>query len=250
MTPANRDEACWIEVGAGQGEMTEHLVQTGAPVYAIELDPLLAERLRALAKKHTNLTVVPGDVLETDLAAIAAGRRIKIYGNLPYYITSPILHHFFQFASYIDEIHLVVQLEVAERLTAPPGTSAYGYLSVATQFYSRPEFVLDLPPGAFRPPPEVDSALVTLRLPGSASLPERYSPEDFLEFVKICFAQKRKTLANNLKSLLDVGRARELLNSLGIREDARAEQLNVQDFVRLFEAISSAKPAAGPDSRS
>jgi 16S rRNA (adenine1518-N6/adenine1519-N6)-dimethyltransferase len=169
---------------------------------------------------------------------------------LPYYITSPILHHFFQFASHIDEIHLVIQLEVAERLTAPPGTSAYGYLSVATQFYARPEFVLDLPPAAFRPPPEVDSALVTLRLPGTAVLPQRYSPEEFLEFVKICFAQKRKTLANNLKSLVEVTRTRELLRSAGIREDARAEQLTVQDFVRLFEAISSARPAAGLDSRS
>jgi 16S rRNA (adenine1518-N6/adenine1519-N6)-dimethyltransferase len=248
--PADTAEICWIEVGAGHGEMTEHLVQTGAPVYAIELDPLLTERLRALAKKHPNLTVVPGDVLETDLAAIAAGRRIKIYGNLPYYITSPILHHFFQFASHIDEIHLVIQLEVAERLTAPPGTSAYGYLSVATQYYSRPEFVLDLPPGAFRPPPEVDSALVTLRLPGTALLPPRYSPEEFLEFVKICFAQKRKTLANNLKSLVGVARTRELLRSSGIREDARAEQLTVQDFVRLFEAISSTPPANDPGSRS
>jgi len=247
---ANAQEICWIEVGAGHGEMTEHLVQTGAPVYAIELDPLLTERLRALAKKHPSLTVVPGDVLETDLAAIAAGRRITIYGNLPYYITSPILHHFFQFASHIDEIHLVIQLEVAERLTAPPGTSAYGYLSVATQFYARPEFVLDLPPGAFRPPPEVDSALVTLRLPGTAVLPPQYSPEEFLEFVKICFAQKRKTLANNLKSLVNATRTRELLNSLGIREDARAEQLNVRDFVRLYDATFSARPAAGPDSHS
>jgi 16S rRNA (adenine1518-N6/adenine1519-N6)-dimethyltransferase len=248
--PANAAEICWIEVGAGHGEMTEHLVQTGAPVYAIELDPLLTERLRALAKKHPNLTVVPGDVLETDLASIAAGRRIKIYGNLPYYITSPILHHFFQFASHIDEVHLVIQLEVAERLTAPPGSSAYGYLSVATQFYSRPEFVLDLPPGAFRPPPEVDSALVTLRLPGTALLPPRYSPEEFLEFVKVCFAQKRKTLANNLKSLVEVTSTRELLRSLGIREDARAEQLSVQDFVRLFEAISSMRPADDPGSHS
>jgi len=139
---------------------------------------------------------------------------------------------------------------VAERLTAPPGTSAYGYLSVATQFYARPEFVLDLPPGAFRPPPEVDSALVTLRLPGTAVLPPQYSPEEFLEFVKICFAQKRKTLANNLKSLVNATRTRELLNSLGIREDARAEQLNVRDFVRLYDATFSARPAAGPDSHS
>jgi 16S rRNA (adenine1518-N6/adenine1519-N6)-dimethyltransferase len=247
--PQSRD-TCWIEVGAGHGEMTQHLVQTGLPVYAIELDPPLAERLRALAKKHPNLTVVPGDILETDLAAIAAGRRIKLYGNLPYYITSPILHHFFQFASFIDEINLVIQLEVAERLAAEPGTKSYGYLSVATQFYSRPEFVLELPPGAFTPPPEVDSALVTLRLPSTAVLSKRFSPDDFLEFVKICFAQKRKTLANNLKPQYGAANIRELLDSLTIRPDVRAEQLSVPDLIRLFEAISSAKPATGPDSRS
>jgi 16S rRNA (adenine1518-N6/adenine1519-N6)-dimethyltransferase len=239
-TPSAKSaEICWIEIGAGHGEMTQHLVQTGLPVYAIELDPLLTERLRSLAKKHPNLTVVPGDVLETDLAAVAQGRRIKIYGNLPYYITSPILHHFFQFAPYIDEINLVIQLEVAERLTAEPGTKSYGYLSVATQFYTRPEFVLELPPVAFTPPPEVDSALVTLRLPSAAALSEGFAPDDFLEFVKICFAQKRKTLANNLKPLHGTASVRELLESLAIRSDARAEQLSVQELIRLFEAISS-----------
>jgi 16S rRNA (adenine1518-N6/adenine1519-N6)-dimethyltransferase len=248
--PEQARNMCWIEVGAGHGEMTEHLVLTGLPVYAIELDPILTERLRALAKKHSNLTVVPGDILESDLAAIAAGRRVKLYGNLPYYITSPILHHFFQFASHIDEINLVIQLEVAERLTAEPGTKSYGYLSVATQFYTRPEFVLDLPPDAFTPPPEVDSALVTLRLPSAAALSKGFAPEDFLEFVKICFAQKRKTLANNLKPLHGATSIRELLESLTIRPDARAEQLTIQDFIRLFEAISSAKRATGRDSHS
>jgi 16S rRNA (adenine1518-N6/adenine1519-N6)-dimethyltransferase len=249
-TSSKPEEFCWIEVGAGHGEMTEHLVQTEAPVYAIELDPLLIAGLRAFAKKHANLTVVPADILETDLAAIAAGRRIKIYGNLPYYITSPILHHFFQFASRIGEIHLVVQLEVAERLAARPGTKSYGYLSVATQFYTRPEFVLELPPGAFHPPPEVNSALVTLRLPGTSSFSQESSPEDFLDFVKVCFAQKRKTLANNLKPLHDATSIRELLESLKVRPDARAEQLNVQDFIRLFDAISSVKRSAGPGNRS
>src|SRR5580698_1880189 len=120
---------CWIEVGAGHGEMTEHLLSTGAAVYAVELDAPLAARLQKLAKKFPNLTVVHGDVLETDLATLAAGRRIRLYGNLPYYITSPILHHFFTFADLINEIHIVIQEEVALRLTAKPETKQYGYLS-------------------------------------------------------------------------------------------------------------------------
>ncbi len=156
---ASTADYCWIEIGAGHGEMTQHLVRDGAPVYAVELDSPLVERLKKLTTKHPNLTVVPGDVLETDLRAVSAGRRIRLYGNLPYYITSPILHHFFSFADLIDEIHIVIQEEVAERLAASPGTKAYGYLSVATQFYSRPEFVLQIPRIAFDPPPQVASAL-------------------------------------------------------------------------------------------
>ncbi len=173
-----------------------------------------------------------------DIAEIAAGRRVRIYGNLPYYITSPILHHLFAFAPIIDEIHIVIQLEVAERLAAEPGTRDYGYLSVATRLYSRPEIVLEIPREAFDPPPEVDSALVTLRLPGrDASLGDT-DKERLLEFVKVCFAQKRKTLVNNLKTLGEGGaRARGAGESVGLRPDARAEQLNVAEFVGLWREL-------------
>jgi 16S rRNA (adenine1518-N6/adenine1519-N6)-dimethyltransferase len=231
---------CWIEIGAGHGEMTEHLVRSGVPVYAVELDPPLIERLQRLAEKHSNLTIIPGDVLATNLRSIANGRRIHLYGNLPYYITSPILHRFFSFADQIDEINIVIQLEVALRLTAQPGNKLYGYLSVATQFYSRPEFVLKLPPSAFRPPPEVASALVTLRLPGPGGRAGLDDPGAFLEFVKLCFGQKRKTLANNLKPLAEPQRIRDLLRELKIREDARAEQLRIAQFSSIYRAISSA----------
>ena len=234
---AETEAYCWIEVGAGHGEMTEHLLHSGAPVYAVELDKALIEGLQRLAKKRPNLTVVPGDVLETDLAAVATGRRIRLYGNLPYYITSPILHYFFRYANLIDEIHIVVQWEVAQRLTARPGTKSYGYLSVATQFYLRPELVLKIPRGAFRPPPEVDSALVTLRLPGENAKLGLENGDLFLEFVKTCFAQKRKTLANNLRGLAEPARTRELLEQLKLRADARAEQLGVPALAGLYEAI-------------
>jgi 16S rRNA (adenine1518-N6/adenine1519-N6)-dimethyltransferase len=250
-TPTNSgaQDYCWIEIGAGHGEMTEYLVRSGVPVYAVELDPPLIERLRRLACKYPNLTIVPGDVLEIDLRSLAAGRRIRLYGNLPYYITSPILHRFFSFAEQIDEISIVIQLEVALRLAARPGNKDYGYLSVATQFYTRPEFVLKLPPGAFSPPPEVASALVTLRLPGPGAQTGVSNAEEFLDFVKSCFGQKRKTLSNNLRQVAEPQRIRELLKELKLREDARAEQLNVAQFAAIYRATSSTNPAAGPDSR-
>jgi len=195
------DKHCWIELGSGHGEMTEQLLATGAPVHAIELDPALVAGLRRLTQKFPNLTVIPGDILEADLAAVAAGRRLYIYGNLPYYITSPILQHLFTFANLIDEIHIVVQSEVAARLAAQPGTRDYSYLSVLTQLYVRPEFVFELPRDAFSPPPEVTSALLTLRLPGERARLRLADESRFLDFVKLCFSLKRKTLVNNLRSL-------------------------------------------------
>jgi len=228
----------WIEIGAGHGEMTEYLLRGGAPVIAVELDSPLISSLQRLAHNHPNLTVVQGDVLETDLGALAGGHRLHIYGNLPYYITSPILQHFFKFADQIDEVHIVIQLEVAERLTALPGGKEYGYLSVLTQFYARPDLALRLPPDAFRPPPEVDSALVTLRFPGENRNLQVADTPAFQEFVKACFAQKRKKLTNNLRFLAEPERVRIILGELNLREDVRAEQLTVAQFAALHRAIS------------
>jgi 16S rRNA (adenine1518-N6/adenine1519-N6)-dimethyltransferase len=232
---AQAENYCWIEIGAGHGEMTEHLVKSGAPVIAVELDAPLFQRLQSLADWHRNLTVVHGDILKTDLAAISGGRRIRIYGNLPYYITSPILHHFFESATLIDEIHIVIQLEVAQRLTALPGNKSYGYFSVLTKFYACPDLALRIPRGAFRPPPEVDSALVSMRLPGKGCKLELKEEAAFLEFLKTCFAQKRKTLSNNLRELHEPKRTREILKSLNLREDTRAEQLSVEELAAVFQ---------------
>ena len=248
------DQHCWIEIGAGHGEMTRYLLAAGGPVYAIELDPPLLASLRRLAKEFLNLTIVAGDILKTNLAALASGRRIRVYGNLPYAITSPILHHLFEFASLIDEMHFVIQAEVAQRLAAAPGTRDYGYLSVVTQFYTRPELVFEIPREAFQPPPEVTSALVTLRLPGERAklagvvrdvsgdglkrAPTREEEVRFLNFVKLCFSQKRKTLVNNLRSRAKPEKIRAALGSLSLRPDARAEQLTVAQFAELFGALA------------
>ena len=231
--------SCWIELGAGHGEMTTHLASTGVPVYAIELDPLLVAGLQRLARRFPNLTIFPDDILKTDFAAIAAGRRILVYGNLPYYITSPILHRLFSFADLIDEMHFVIQSEVAHRLAAKPGDKAYGYLSVATQIYTRPEFVFEIPRGAFRPPPKVSSALVTLRLPGERARLSLDNERRFLNFVKLCFSQKRKTLVNNLRTLAKPDSIRESLASRKLRPDCRAEQLSVAQLASLYTSLNS-----------
>lgn len=227
------DQHCWIEIGAGHGEMTRHLLAAGGPVTAIEADPALARGLGRLTKEFPSLTVVPRDILKTDLATLASGRRIRLYGNLPYYITSPILHHVFTFASLIDEMHFVVQTEVAARLAATPGTRDYGYLSVFTQFYTRPEIVFEIPCEAFQPRPEVVSALITLRLPGERAKLALKDEARFRSFVKLCFSQKRKTLVNNLRSLVRPEKSRAALASLNLRSDARAEQLTVAELAAL-----------------
>jgi len=233
----NSAEFCWIEIGAGHGEMTEQLASAGAPVHAIELDARLVATLKRLARHFPNVEILSADILESDIGKIAAGKRVRIYGNLPYYITSPILHHLFASADVIDEIHVVIQHEVALRLAARPGTRDYGYLSVLTQYFSRPELVLEIPREAFRPPPEVGSALVTLRLPGERAKLPKTDEASFLEFVKSCFSQKRKTLANNLKSRVKPEFVREALANLNLRADARAEQLSVANLASLLEQV-------------
>jgi 16S rRNA (adenine1518-N6/adenine1519-N6)-dimethyltransferase len=238
---AGKVEYCWIEIGPGHGEMTEYLAATGILVIAIELDRNLSGHLNRLKKKFANLEVLHADILESDLRAFAGGRRMRVYGSLPYYITSPILHHLFLFADLIDEIHVVVQTEVAERMAAEPEGKAYGYLSVATQLHARPELVLEIPRSAFNPPPEVGSTLVTLRLPGEwarLNLPAG-SEEEFLDFVKLCFSKKRKTLVNNLRERFSPESVREALGAAGLRPDARAEQIAIQDLGRLFTKLTT-----------
>ena len=217
--------------------MTQLLAATDVPAYAIEVDRALIAPLQKLTRKYPNLTVIHGDIMEADVSAIAAGQRVRIYGNLPYYITSPILHRLFTFAEIVDEMHFVIQAEVAERLVAQAGSKAYGYLSVVTQFYARPELVFRIPRGAFRPAPEVSSALVTLRLPGERARLGRVDASRFLDFVKLSFSQKRKTLVNSLRSAVDPERVREALASLHLRPDARAEQLSLASLAWLYAQL-------------
>ena len=238
----NDPASAWVEIGAGHGEMTRLLAGRAARVVAIERDPLLAQRLREQIARNPaewpGVEVVAADVLTCDFEKLCAG-RFGVYGNLPYYITSPILHHLFQQADRIDSVHIVIQLEVAERLVAQPGSRDYGYLSVATQFYGRPEIVLRIPPGAFRPPPRVYSALVGMSLPGERAAIGIGAAEEaaFLKFVRRCFQHKRRTLRNNLREVKSDAEIHRALEGCGIRADARAEQLTLGQFAAVFARL-------------
>jgi 16S rRNA (adenine1518-N6/adenine1519-N6)-dimethyltransferase len=230
----------WIEIGAGHGEMTRHLAARGNRVIAIETDPRLSanlkEAVRARPGEWPGVEIVPGDMLELDLAKLAGG-KFRAYGNLPYYITSPILHQLFGYVDQVISIHVVMQFEVAARIVARPGRREYGYLSAACQFYARPELAFKIPPGAFRPPPKVTSALVQMTLPGERASLEVADDAKFLQFVQLCFGHKRKTLRNNLLTIASDQRIHGALAAIGLRPDARAEQLSLAHFAALFEAL-------------
>ncbi len=232
------DGGVWLEVGAGHGEMTARLAQRASKVFAIEIDRQLAKRLREIVAPYKNVEVVEGDVMAVNFAGLTNGERFSVYGNLPYYITSPILHRLFEHADRIAAIHIVIQLEVAARIVAVPGRRDYGYLSVVSQWFGRPEIAFRIPPGAFRPPPKVASALVNFRMPGARTAHLLDDEDAFLDFVKECFAQKRKTLRNNLRARLG-SRAEQVLREAGFAPGARAEELSVAEFVRLFKLAAA-----------
>jgi len=227
------DDGMWVDIGAGHGEMTTRLAKSASKVLAIELDSRLASRLREVTAACKNVEVVECDVMAVDLGKLTGGRRFSVYGNLPYYITSPILHRLFEHAGQIAAIHIVIQFEVAVRIVAQPGRRDYGYLSVLSQWFSRPEIAFRIPPAAFRPPPKVASALVSFHIPGARAKTSVENENAFLQFVKECFAQKRKTLRNNLRGRLGA-RAEDVLREAGLSPDARAEQLTVAQFAALF----------------
>jgi 16S rRNA (adenine1518-N6/adenine1519-N6)-dimethyltransferase len=230
-----KDDGMWVEIGAGHGEMTTRLAQHASRLFAIELDPPLARRLREVTASSRNVEIVESDVMAVDFGKLTGDERFSVYGNLPYYITSPILHRLFEDADRITAIHIVIQFEVAVRIVAQPGRRDYGYLSVASQWFGRPEIAFRIPPGAFRPPPKVASALVSFRMPGAREKNLVENETAFLEFVKECFAQKRKTLRNNLRARLG-SRTEEILHEAGLRPDSRAEQLTVAQFAALFRS--------------
>jgi len=237
--PRDKDET-WIEIGAGHGEMTRLLAARCRRVIAIEADLRLAQSLQEAQQRHPDewrgSEIVTGNVLEMDLAELAGG-HFRVYGSLPYYITSPILHLLFGCVGRLKSAHIVIQLEVAERIAAQPGGRSYAYLSAASQFYMRPRIAFRIPSGAFRPPPRVMSALVHMTVPGEGASLEIADEAGFLKFVQGCFSHKRRTLRNNLRAIASSESIRDGLATSGLRPDARAEQLSLSDFASLFSRL-------------
>jgi 16S rRNA (adenine1518-N6/adenine1519-N6)-dimethyltransferase len=227
-----------IEIGPGHGAITRLLADRAAHVIAIELDRELAAFLRAQFPAD-RVTVVEQDVLKFDFAAAAAtaGHKLPIAGNLPYYITSPILLKLAASAASLDRAVLMVQREVADRIVAEPGSRDYGLLSVTIQMYGPVERLFTLPPGAFSPPPDVHSTVFRWRFaPRFVELGLQEQP--FLAFARQAFAQKRKTLANNLRAAkFDPPTIQPALQAAAIPPQARAEELSIEQLAQLFLQI-------------
>jgi 16S rRNA (adenine1518-N6/adenine1519-N6)-dimethyltransferase len=235
-----------IEIGAGRGALTEPLLERADRVIAIEVDAVLVHYLRqkfheAIAAGHLELN--EGDVLKADFAT--AAERPVIAGNLPYYITSPILLKLAANHAVLDRAVLMVQREVADRVTASPGSRDYGLLSVTVQMYGPAQALFTLPPSAFSPPPDVHSSVFRWRF---APRFEELGVEeaDFLPFVRQVFAQKRKTLSNNLRAAgYGASDIEGALNAASIAPQARAEELGIETLAALWNALKKKAAPAG-----
>lgn len=218
--------------------MTVGLAASGGTVIAVERDPQLASALRE--RFGDRVQIVEADILEVSVEELAraAGGKLRVYGSLPYYITSPILRMLFEALEVIQDIHVVVQQEVAERLVASPGSRDYGYLTVLTQYHATPELLFALPRGAFRPSPQVDSALVRLQPSGAGSKLGIKSRSQFLQFVSHCFRQKRKTLRNNLRGVYPIQTIEAALADAGLHARHRAEELPIQALAHLYDLLA------------
>ena len=230
--PAKHDTV--VEIGPGRGALTERLVGLVDKLYALEFDRTLVPILRERFSDHENFFVLENDALAFDFAELKTDeKRVRLIANLPYNISTAILQRLFAYPDVFEDCVLMFQREVAQRIMAPPGTSDRGYLSVMTELYFHSEVIFDVPPEAFRPVPKVWSTVMRL----SSQKPRRLSNDGFERLVAEGFAQKRKTMGNNLKRAFPAHL--EALSAASIDPSRRAETLTLDEWLRLSEAIAS-----------
>ncbi|MGD2171696.1 MAG: 16S rRNA (adenine(1518)-N(6)/adenine(1519)-N(6))-dimethyltransferase RsmA, partial [Gammaproteobacteria bacterium] len=217
-----------VEIGPGRGALTFPLLRLCGRLTAIEIDRDLVPVLIEKAAPVGELEIVNADILDFDLSELGGSGDFRLLGNLPYNISTPLLFHLLDSAALIRDMHFMLQEEVARRIVAAPGGGNYGRLSVMLQYHCRCEYLFGVPPASFRPPPKVDSAVVRL----SPHAEPEYEIGDyaiFSDIVKSAFGQRRKTISNSLKSILD----RDAISACGIDPGLRAENLTLADFATL-----------------
>jgi len=242
-----------LEIGPGRGEISSLLSTRTRRLIAIELDRVLAAQLRMKFALTPNVQIIEGDILSIDFDTLFGPKpgstrpgieltpeTVHVLGNIPYYITSDILFRLFEFRRYFHTIVLMLQREVAERVTAAPGGREYGLLSATAQLYARVEQLFTLHPGCFTPPPKVQSTVIRLTI--APKLDKLRVPEtEFINFLKLSFAQKRKTLWNNLKPQYPEDLLREALDKAGVNPQLRAEALSLEKSAALFRALNDGR---------
>ena len=225
-----------LEIGPGIGTLTQGLAQSGANVTAIELDTRLLEVLDTTLAQYSNVNIVHGDVLKLDVPSIMNHEPFKVVANLPYYITTPIIMSLLESRLPIERLVVMVQKEVALRMVAKPGTKDYGALSVAVQYYTKPDIVLDVPPKSFLPAPAVTSSVIRCVLRDQPPV-DVVDEKLFFRVVKAGFAQRRKTFANTMKTTgLSKDRIEELLAKANIDGQRRGETFTLQEFADVANA--------------
>ncbi len=237
-----------LEIGPGIGTMTQYLAEYAREVTAVEIDNTLIPILKDTLKDWDNVTVINDDILKVDIRKLAleknGGKPIKVVANLPYYITTPIIMGLFENQVPIDSITIMVQKEVADRMQVGPGTKDYGALSLAVQYYAKPEIVANVPPNCFMPRPKVGSAVI--RLERYEKPPVEVSNEKLMfRIIRASFNQRRKTLVNGLKNSQELSYSREeieeVLNECGIPLNIRGEALTLAEFASLANAFDKKK---------
>jgi 16S rRNA (adenine1518-N6/adenine1519-N6)-dimethyltransferase len=222
-----------VEIGPGQGAITLPLLQAAGALTVIELDRDLIEPLQARCSAAGELTIHNADALRFDFCALAGDAQLRVIGNLPYNISTPLLFHLLDQHQCIQDMHFMLQKEVVERMAASPGSGQYGRLSVMLQYRCRVTPLFTIGAGAFNPPPRVESAFVRLE-PYAHPLAEVHDEAALARVVSQAFMQRRKTLRNALRELLDVAE----IEAAGIEPTARAETLGVEDFAELANRLA------------
>ncbi|MBR3469655.1 MAG: 16S rRNA (adenine(1518)-N(6)/adenine(1519)-N(6))-dimethyltransferase RsmA [Lachnospiraceae bacterium] len=236
-----------LEIGPGIGTMTQYLAEAAGQVVAVEIDKALIPILEETLAEYTNVTVINADVLKLDLKQLAdernGGKPIKVVANLPYYITTPIIMRLFESGTPLESITIMVQKEVAERMQVGPGTKDYGALSLAVQYYAKPEIVANVPPNCFIPRPTVGSAVI--RLTRHQEPPVTVQDDHHMfALIRASFNQRRKTLANGLSNAPELRLTRDqvtqAVEKMGLSATVRGETLTLAQFAELSNLLKNA----------